>query len=99
MAPSSIIYATVETTPNTISRILHVLALHPEVQETLRQEIVEAWDGGDEIPYDRLMELPFLDAVYRETLRVYVATSSRCNVCAPETVFLRYPPVHQSNRV
>lgn len=67
---SAVIYAAVETTPNMTSRILHVLALHPEVQEKLRQELVVAWDDGDEIPYDRLMELPFLDAVYRETLRL-----------------------------
>lgn len=65
-------YASVETTPNMTSRVLHVLALHPDVQEKLRQEIVAAWDGSDELPCDRIMELPFLDAVYRETLRLYV---------------------------
>ena len=62
-----------DTTSNALSRILHLLAQNPSVQEKLRAEIVEARGGpeGDaDIPYDELVNLPYLDAVCRETLRL-----------------------------
>ncbi|KAG5650924.1 hypothetical protein H0H81_010516 [Sphagnurus paluster] len=40
-------------------------------QEKLRMEIAEAISSfGENIPYDELVALPFLDAVCRETLRL-----------------------------
>lgn len=62
-------FAGTDTTSNALSRILHILADRQDVQDKLRAEIVEARDGED-IPYDTLVELPFLDAVCRETLRL-----------------------------
>lgn len=59
-----------DTTSNALSRILHLLAQKPEVQERLRQEILEA-RGGDDIAYDDLVKLPYLEAVCRETMRLY----------------------------
>ena len=63
------VFAATDTTGDTVSRILYMLAEHPDVQQKLRQELNEA-DGADEITYDRLMELPLLDAVVRETMRL-----------------------------
>ncbi|KAF8824962.1 hypothetical protein HHX47_DHR7000687 [Lentinula edodes] len=59
---------------NAMSRILHLLALHPEVQDKLRQEIIAAQKErqGGQLSYDELVGLPYLDAVCRETLRLYV---------------------------
>ena len=65
-----------DTTSNATSRLLHILALHPHVQEKLRNEIVEA-QAGQEVSYDKLVDLPYLDAVCRETLRLYVFSSLR----------------------
>ena len=61
-----------DTTSNALSRILQLLALHPDVQQKLRAEITEA-QGGDnsDLPYEDLIKLPYLDAVCRETLRLY----------------------------
>ena len=62
-----------DTTSNALSRILNQLAMHPEVQEKLREELVRARDDGTgnlrDLEYDEVMELPYLDAVCRETLR------------------------------
>lgn len=56
-----------------LGRIFHLLAAHPDVQEKLREEIAEARDyPGQDIPYDQLSALPLLEAVCRETLRLYV---------------------------
>ena len=41
------------------------------MQDKLREEIKQAGNGQD-IPYDELVDLPYLDAVCRETLRVWV---------------------------
>ncbi|RDX41924.1 cytochrome P450 [Lentinus brumalis] len=67
---STLIYAGMDTTSNAMTRLLQKLAEHPEVQEKLRQEVVSARDGHD-IGYDELQQLPYLDAVCRETLRLY----------------------------
>ncbi|KAG6846510.1 hypothetical protein H0H93_013484 [Arthromyces matolae] len=69
-------FAATDTTSNALSRTLHLLALHPEAQERLRAEVIEARKvhAGD-IPYDDLVSLPFLDAICRETLRLYVLPS------------------------
>ncbi|KAI0720735.1 cytochrome P450 [Cerioporus squamosus] len=67
---SSILFAAMDTTANAMSRILHLLAQHPDVQEKLRREVVEARACGD-MDYDKLHAQPYLDAVCRETLRLY----------------------------
>ena len=71
-----------DTTSNATARLLHLLASRPEVQAKLRDGIVEA-QAGEEISYDQLNELPFLDSICRETLRLYVIVSSglRAIVC------------------
>ncbi|KAJ3716117.1 cytochrome P450 [Lentinula raphanica] len=72
---STFIFAAMDTTSSGMSRILHLLSLHSEVQDKLRQEIIaarrERRDG--QLTYDELVELPYLDAVCRETLRLSVA--------------------------
>ena len=67
---STFVFAGHDTTTGALTRVLHQLALNPDVQERLRHEVSEARKNGD-IEYDVLMGLPFLDAVCRETLRMY----------------------------
>ena len=58
-----------DTTSNATARLLYLLASHPEVQKKLRDEILEA-HAGEEITYDQINDLAFLDSVCRETLRL-----------------------------
>ncbi len=58
-----------DTTLNAISRLRRLLAMNPDVQEKLRNEILDA-QAGQEVSYDQVMDLPYLDAVTRETLRL-----------------------------
>ena len=60
-----------DTTSNALSIILELLAEHPDVQGKLRKEILEA-SCGEDLGYDSLVSLPYLDAVCRETLRLQV---------------------------
>jgi len=47
------------------------LSEHPHEQEKLRREITNARQSAGDLPYDELVALPYLDAVCRETLRLY----------------------------
>ena len=60
-----------ETTATTLSFCSYELALHPEVQEKLFEEVESAVDSKGEINYETLSKLPYLDAVLSETLRMY----------------------------
>lgn len=66
-------FAATDTTSNSLAQILYKLVQHPDAQERLREEIIQAGNGQD-ILYDQLLDLPYLDAVCRETLRVLVTT-------------------------
>ena len=63
-------FAGSDTTSNALSRILHILAENQDAQDKVRVEVLEAGGGSEDIPYDQLANLPFLDAVCRETLRL-----------------------------
>lgn len=65
-------FAATDTTSNSLARIFHLLSERPEVQDKLRAEILEASPDGEDIPYDTLVGLPYLDAICRETLRLCV---------------------------
>ncbi|KAF9448714.1 cytochrome P450, partial [Macrolepiota fuliginosa MF-IS2] len=64
------VFAGMDTTSSALSRTLWLLATHQDVQRKLREEIREAQEDG-QLSYDQLVFLPYLDAVCRETLRVY----------------------------
>ena len=69
----TMVLAGMDTTANSIARLLQILSERQDVQEQLRSELLEALasDSDDEImDFDQLMELPYLEAVCRETFRV-----------------------------
>lgn len=70
---SSLTFAGTDTTSNGLARILHLLCLYPDAQDKLRAELLEARNanGDQDLGYDDLVELPYLDAVCRETLRLH----------------------------
>ncbi|XP_014788122.1 cytochrome P450 3A8 [Octopus bimaculoides] len=59
-----------ETTATTLAFLSYSLALHPEIQDRLHQEIVSVL--GEDMPdYNNIQRLPFLDMCLDETLRMY----------------------------
>ncbi|KAG6900223.1 hypothetical protein C0993_001292 [Termitomyces sp. T159_Od127] len=87
-------FAATDTTSNALSRTLHLLAMNPEIQDRLRTEVVEAFKqhNGD-IPYDDLVSLPFMDAVCRETLRLYPPVTRVMRVARQEIVLPLSTPI------
>jgi len=67
---ATLIFAATDTTSSALSRVFHLLALHQDVQHELRREIRNATSEGD-LSYDKLMALPYLEAICKETLRLY----------------------------
>jgi hypothetical protein len=61
-----------DTTSTALSRILHVLSEHPKEQEILRKEVSNARQDGGDLSHDELLGLPYLDAICKETLRLFV---------------------------
>ncbi|KAJ3557572.1 hypothetical protein NP233_g11706 [Leucocoprinus birnbaumii] len=70
---STFVFAGQDTTSSTLCRILHQLCLHQDIQSKLRSEIRETQKEDGHLSYDKLSSLPYLDAVCRETFRVYPA--------------------------
>ncbi|KAI3615516.1 cytochrome p450 [Moniliophthora roreri] len=58
-----------ETVSALVAWVLYELAIHPNIQTRLREEIVASRSG--ELSADGLNSLPFLDAVLKETLRMH----------------------------
>lgn len=60
-----------DTTSNAMSRIIHTLSENQEAQDRLREEMINAREkAGGDLDYDTLHELPYMEAVCRETLRL-----------------------------
>ncbi|XP_071580593.1 cytochrome P450 6k1-like [Temnothorax nylanderi] len=61
-----------ETSSTTTAFALYELAVQPEIQNTLRKELLEALrKSNGKITYDMAWSLPYLDMVVSETLRMY----------------------------
>ncbi|KAF5347595.1 hypothetical protein D9756_010703 [Leucocoprinus leucothites] len=68
-----LIFGAQDTTSAALSRVLWQLSIRRDVQQKVRQEIQELQNrrGIDRLSYDDLLGLPWLDAVIKETLRLY----------------------------
>ena len=65
--------AGMDTTANTLAHILDLLSQHQDVQDKLRTEVLQAVQthgDGETLDFDSLMDLPYLEAVCRESFRV-----------------------------
>lgn len=61
-----------ETSSTVMSFALYEMALQPDIQKKLRQEILEALEKNDgKVSYDMVQNLPYMDMVVSETLRMY----------------------------
>lgn len=67
--PSSFYIAGFEATSTAIAFVLYDLARHPEHQDTLYKEIQTL--SGKEMTMDLINELPFLEYVITESLRLH----------------------------
>ncbi|RDD37248.1 Cytochrome P450 3A24 [Trichoplax sp. H2] len=60
-----------ETTANTLTFLSHILAVNPDVQQKVYEEISSKYH--EDIGIESLQDLPYLDMVIAETMRLYPA--------------------------
>ncbi|XP_070392688.1 cytochrome P450 3A14-like [Dermacentor albipictus] len=74
-----------ESTATALSFITYSLAKHPDVQEKLRREVIDAVGPDGSLDYETIMKkLKYLEYVVDETLRLYPPALSNVNRMAKE---------------
>ncbi|KAJ3767707.1 cytochrome P450 [Lentinula raphanica] len=92
---TTLLFAATDTTSSALSRLLFLLAKHPEVQEKLRQEVIEARrnNNGEDLSYNEINSLPYLDAVCRESLRLYPPVTMEARYTLKDAVLPLSKPI------
>ncbi|PRP81889.1 Unspecific monooxygenase [Planoprotostelium fungivorum] len=62
-----------DTTAHTLTWILHMLSERPDAEEKLLKEIETALNGRTQLSYSELTELKYMDAIVKETMRIFPA--------------------------
>ena len=98
---SKLIFAATDSTTSAVSRVLSILAEHQDIQSQLRKEVTTARQTYNDLDYDTLQSLPLLDAVCRETLRLYapVPNTSRVWVTIVPYISLSSPLINSDGKV
>ncbi|KAH8394658.1 hypothetical protein KR222_001274 [Zaprionus bogoriensis] len=64
-----------ETSSSTMGFALHLLALHPEIQQRGREEVQQVLAKHKQLNYEALKELKYIKQIVYETLRMYSIAS------------------------
>uniref|UniRef100_A0A6V7M137 Cytochrome P450 n=1 Tax=Bracon brevicornis TaxID=1563983 RepID=A0A6V7M137_9HYME len=71
-----------DTTSALMCFVAHLIALYPEVQEKLQQEVDEVYEKCQEnVTYEAINDMPYLEAVLYEAMRVYPIGPGLDRVC------------------
>jgi len=79
-----------ETSAGTLAFNLLCLGRNPDVQKKLREEIESNREADGSISYEKLHELPLLNACFYETLRLFSVLTFSSKTCTEETTFTNY---------
>uniref|UniRef100_A0A914CD05 Cytochrome P450 n=1 Tax=Acrobeloides nanus TaxID=290746 RepID=A0A914CD05_9BILA len=66
-----VLVAGYETTAFTLQMVIYIISKIPEIQEKMRDEIMEVIGDKTEIDYDDITKLKYINQVVQETLRMY----------------------------
>ncbi|KAG2368095.1 cytochrome P450 [Suillus spraguei] len=107
------VFAGLDTTTSALSRCIYLLAKNPLIQARLRSEIRDAIKSTSlaqdsssfsehdnpllHLSYDALINLPFLDGVVKETLRLYPSLSHMSRKVLKPTILPLQFPVRSSS--
>ncbi|KAI0764536.1 cytochrome P450 [Trametes elegans] len=90
-----------DTTSSTVVRIMQQLAQNPDVQEKARRELIEATSGVgrtlQDLDFDSYADLPYNNAVIRETVRMYPGFYMTSRIADQDTVLPLGTPIQGVN--
>ncbi|KAK7028528.1 benzoate 4-monooxygenase [Favolaschia claudopus] len=72
-----------DTTSNSIAVILHYIATHPRVYKKILELLLEASSGRNEITYEQVKDVPYLQATINEGVRLHSTTAIGLHRSAP----------------
>ncbi|XP_069132176.1 LOW QUALITY PROTEIN: cytochrome P450 3A8-like [Argopecten irradians] len=78
-------FAGYETTTASLAMAAYHLAVHPECQEKLRQELATKI-GSNPLTYDNVQKVEYLEMVINETLRIHPVAIQTDRMCMKDTV-------------
>ncbi len=81
---TNLLFAGTDTTGNTLSYLFWELSHHPEWQTRLRDELKQACGDKPDPAYSDVSELPALDAVVYELLRLWPTAPASLQRITPE---------------
>ncbi|XP_038575979.1 sterol 26-hydroxylase, mitochondrial [Micropterus salmoides] len=85
---AELLLAGVDTTSNTLTWTLHLLSMHPQIQDSLYKE-VSTLVPADRIPSAaEVTQMPYLRAVIKETLRMYPVVTTNARVISDKNVVI-----------
>ncbi|TFK46773.1 cytochrome P450 [Heliocybe sulcata] len=97
-----------ETSANSLTFTLAMLALHPEVQEKLYDETKRVWPRVDadadqllnSVSYYTLREIEYTLAVFREAMRLYPAEPRLAKLVTEDTVlpYTKFKPIPEAEK-
>uniref|UniRef100_A0A914CRE5 Cytochrome P450 n=1 Tax=Acrobeloides nanus TaxID=290746 RepID=A0A914CRE5_9BILA len=70
-----------ETTAFTLQMVIYIISKMPEIQEKMRDEIMEVIGDKVEIEYDDIIQLKYINQVVNEALRMYPPAARANRVC------------------
>jgi len=60
-----------ETTAQTMSYIAYELAMHPDIQDKIYENVVDKLEEFGQVSHDMILEMPYVDQVIHEVLRMH----------------------------
>uniref|UniRef100_A0A914DT57 Cytochrome P450 n=1 Tax=Acrobeloides nanus TaxID=290746 RepID=A0A914DT57_9BILA len=76
-----VLVAGYETTAFTLQMVIYVISKIPEIQEKMRDEVMEVIGDKTEIDYDDITKLKYINQVVQETLRMYPPAARSNRIC------------------
>ncbi|KAL7302597.1 hypothetical protein TKK_0005226 [Trichogramma kaykai] len=71
-----------ETVSSQVCLMAHEIAINSDVQDKIKLEIETTLNkNSEEVTYDAIMQMPYLDAVFQETLRLHPQATMLGRVC------------------
>ena len=88
----TLLFAGQDTSAATLSWTLHLLTVYPEVQAKLAREVCREMDDGRPVTKKLISRMPYLDAVIKESMRLYPVApfvvrkvANNVDIAAPES--------------